>query len=216
MHCSSVVIGSCFEHNEDFASSRIKHECPRSAALKARTVTVEFLFIDTVILAGLPSHEDTFGELKGVDEPSANQEWTWIENTLANSTADYLWVAGHYPIWSVCEHGPTAVLVDQLKPMMIKYKATGYLSGHDHCLEYIDDGSGLVYVLSGAGRECCYSNTNMNAIPAGSLKYLLANSQTTIEGGFVSFQFSDTNLVVYYYDQSGNVLYTTPAISPRS
>ena len=26
---------------------------------------------------------------------------------------------------------------------------TGYASGHDHCLEYIDDNSGVVYVLSG-------------------------------------------------------------------
>eukprot|EP00042_Codosiga_hollandica_P026046 m.120433 g.120433 ORF g.120433 m.120433 type:complete len:52 (+) comp52077_c0_seq17:153-308(+) len=36
----------------------------------------------------------------------------------------------------------------------------------------------------------------MNAIPAGSLKHLLANSQTTIEGGFVSFQCVSVRLVL--------------------
>ncbi len=32
-----------------------------------------------------------------VDEKIATDQWTWIEETLANSTADYLWVTGHYP-----------------------------------------------------------------------------------------------------------------------
>jgi hypothetical protein len=45
-----------------------------------------------------------------------------IENTLAASTADFLIVGGHYPVWSVCEHGPTTVLVNQLKPLLEKYK----------------------------------------------------------------------------------------------
>ena len=58
-------------------------------------------------------------------------------------------MTGHYPVWSVCEHGPTAILVSQLKPMLEQYKVTGYASGHDHCLEYLDDGTGVVYVISG-------------------------------------------------------------------
>jgi hypothetical protein len=84
------------------------------------------------------------------DQKVADDQWTWIQQTLANSTADYLWVTGHYPVWSVCEHGPTQQLVDQLKPMLEQYKVTGYASGHDHCLEYLDEGLGVVYVLSGA------------------------------------------------------------------
>ena len=50
---------------------------------------------------------------------------------------------------SVCEHGPTAILVSQLKPMLEQYNVTGYASGHDHCLEYLDEGLGPVYVLAG-------------------------------------------------------------------
>ena len=32
----------------------------------------------------------------------------WLEDTLKASTASFLVVAGHYPVWSICEHGPTA------------------------------------------------------------------------------------------------------------
>eukprot|EP00042_Codosiga_hollandica_P031223 m.187604 g.187604 ORF g.187604 m.187604 type:complete len:88 (+) comp53579_c0_seq5:783-1046(+) len=71
---------------------------------------------------------------------------------------------------------------------MIKYRATGFMAGHDHCLEYLDDNSGLVYVLSGAGAHCCYSNTNMAEVPAKSLKFLVAEPSDTFFAGFVGFQ----------------------------
>jgi hypothetical protein len=88
------------------------------------------------------------------DKVLALDQWTWIEQTLGNSTADYLWVTGHYPVWSVCSHGPTYELVVLLKPLLEKYGVTGYASGHDHCLEYLDEGKGPVYVISGA--YSCY------------------------------------------------------------
>ena len=34
---------------------------------------------------------------------------------------DLLVVAGHYPVWSVCEHGPTSLLVSTLKPMFERH-----------------------------------------------------------------------------------------------
>ncbi len=49
--------------------------------------------------------------------------------------ADYLLVAGHYPVLSVAEHGPTKILVDRLMPMLYKYRVTAYMCGHEHNLE---------------------------------------------------------------------------------
>ena len=51
-------------------------------------------------------------------------------------------VGGHYPVWTGCAHAPTPVLVAKLKPLLEKYHATGYMCGHDHCEEYIDEGLG--------------------------------------------------------------------------
>jgi hypothetical protein len=41
------------------------------------------------------------------------------------------------------------------------------------------------------------------------------NAPKTVDGGFSSFKVTKTSMVVTYYDQAGNVLYTTPAIVPR-
>jgi tartrate-resistant acid phosphatase type 5 len=49
--------------------------------------------------------------------------------------ADYLLVAGHYPVYSVAEHGPTKQLVSRLMPLLHTYHANAYFSGHDHNLQ---------------------------------------------------------------------------------
>ena len=86
--------------------------------------------IDTVVLAGNSfSVEDgrelNGNELKGWDRKAeTDAQLAWIEATLRNSSAPYLVVAGHYPVHSICEHGPTAALVDHLQPLLEQYNVT--------------------------------------------------------------------------------------------
>ena len=56
------------------------------------------------------------------DAGLADAQLEWLERTLAASTAQYLVVAGHYPIYSICEHGPTPDLVERVKPLLEQYK----------------------------------------------------------------------------------------------
>eukprot|EP00047_Mylnosiga_fluctuans_P005924 m.243654 g.243654 ORF g.243654 m.243654 type:complete len:323 (+) comp14281_c0_seq1:457-1425(+) len=171
--------------------------------------TLHMIFIDTVALAGNTLDlADEFDQPRGpLNATAAEEQWDWIESKLAGSTADYLWVAGHYPVWSGCQHGPTTLLVDRLKPMLEKYRATGYFSGHDHCLEYIDDGTEPKYVLSGNGKMCCYAASKVTSCPADSIKFIVAGTQSSFIGGFNSVYLGTRSMDVLYHDQDGAILY---------
>lgn len=182
-------------------------------------MTAEFVMIDTVVLAGASYHDEvtnTAVNPKGPENAKlAEDQWSWIDATLKASTADYLFVGGHYPIYSGCIHGPTPVLIDRLKPMMVNANATAYLSGHDHCLEHMED-SDLPYILSGAADDCCYDLNNVPNLPTGILKYHLASDNNRgITGGYVTMSLTAQGAIATYRDQDGNELYTTRSFAPR-
>lgn len=54
--------------------------------------------IDTIVLAGLthPTLRD-YPPAGPASAARAEDEWQWIEDTLASSKADWIIVAGHYP-----------------------------------------------------------------------------------------------------------------------
>eukprot|EP01035_Chromulina_nebulosa_P023116 gene23116-29953_t len=104
---------------------------------------MDLVLIDTVDLAAMNSVQEE--AVPGYFDPLperlrsdglAKAQWDWIEEKMKASTADYLLVAGHYPVYSVCQHGPTQTLITNLKPLLTQYNGH-YLSGHDHCMEHI-------------------------------------------------------------------------------
>jgi len=183
-------------------------------------VTLDIVMIDTIDITGsIPvpeGHPDYFAPLPEVPRSANEQAWTWLEEQLAASKADYLLVGGHYPVYSVCEHGPTATLVTNLKPLLEQYGAH-YLSGHDHCMEHIVYNK-VNYIITGMGEECCYDNSNLAKNPSGSVQWYVAsnNKKSTYTAGFSSLTATTEGLTVSFYDQAGNLIYTTPSISPRS
>lgn len=99
------------------------------------TATVAILMIDTVTICG---NSDDFHDeqpLGPKDVAVARSQLSWLRKQMAKSKDDYLLVAGHYPVWSVGKHGPTACLVKLLQPLLQQHKATAYLCGHDHNLQ---------------------------------------------------------------------------------
>jgi 3',5'-cyclic AMP phosphodiesterase CpdA len=87
----------------------------------ATHTTIQFIFLDSVELAGNSDvhdpetgellHELAGDELLGpVNETLAAGQLLWLEDTLAHSTASYVIVATHYPVYSICEHGSTSKL----------------------------------------------------------------------------------------------------------
>merc|ERR1719440_1830221 len=133
--------------------------------------------IDTVTLAGNSQISGSNTQLNGcalpgaADKAFADKQLQWLEQTLNGSSADYLIVAGHYPVYSVCEHGPTAKLQSDVKPLLLKYKVSAFLAGHDHCAEHIDVGDGVQYHGIGSAAYHVKSEDHKDTLKPGQLKY---------------------------------------------
>ncbi|ETO36162.1 hypothetical protein RFI_00899 [Reticulomyxa filosa] len=92
------------------------------------------------------------------------EEWTWLKAQLASSTANYILVCGHYPIYSIAEHGPTWSLVEKLKPLLLEYQVSAYINGHDHTFEFIqfdskDEKEDYIAYVTVGGSHTCDSST---------------------------------------------------------
>lgn len=196
--------------------------------------TLTIIMLDTIMLCGNSDDyvdEKPRGPLRAVD---ANRQLTWLQERLARSKADFLLVAGHYPVWSVSEHGPTECLLQRLHPLLIKYKATAYLCGHDHnlqvgngmirlnilysstwllsvhmtvfLLQYIEE-SGVGYVVSGAGNFLDPDVRHWNHVPKGSVKFFTGQASTL--GGFVHAEVTKNKMIVTFFQAKGTSLYRT-------
>lgn len=178
--------------------------------------TVQFVMFDSVILSGnsqVPNGDQLPGDrLPGPeDKAAASAQLAWIEDTLARSEADYLVVAGHYPMYSICEHGPTESLQSELLPVLKLHEVSAYLSGHDHCQEYIDVGDGIQYHVIGSAHIGDSSTAHRHTLEDGQLKFHNEGK----EGGFASVSVSQDGLQVTHYDGFGHAIYTAPTQVPR-
>jgi len=187
--------------------------------------TAQFIMIDTVTLAG--NSEDEHGEsLMGdqytgpADVAAAGTQMDWINATLTASTADYIIMSGHFPVWSVCEHGPTSRLLTDLKPLLEKHQVAVYFAGHDHCEQHIDEGNFVQYHVVGAANQNQGSAKNRAKVPKADLKFLDIGTgliEHELEGGFASVKIDEAGLVVKHYrtkDSDYKLMYTAPAVPP--
>ncbi|XP_010871138.2 tartrate-resistant acid phosphatase type 5a isoform X2 [Esox lucius] len=173
-----------------------------------RTLTI--IMLDTVMLCGNSddfADEKPRGPLNAVD---ANRQLTWLQKRMAMSKADFLLVAGHYPVWSVSEHGPTQCLLKRLRPLLVKYKATAYLCGHDHNLQYLQE-SDVGYVVSGAGNFLDPDTRHWHHVPKNTLKFFTGQASTL--GGFVHAEVTKDKMTLTFLQAKGTSLYRT--VLPR-
>uniref|UniRef100_UPI00398F5E02 tartrate-resistant acid phosphatase type 5b n=1 Tax=Pristiophorus japonicus TaxID=55135 RepID=UPI00398F5E02 len=166
-------------------------------------VSVTILMIDTVVICGNTYQTN---QPKGPENPQlAQEQLQWIQQKLAHSRSDYLIVAGHYPVWSIGEHGPTPCLVDQLRPLLKKYNVTAYISGHDHSLQFIREGEGIAYIISGCGSFVDASTENKRKVPSDWLHFY--NSEMSALGGFILIQITAEQMFASYRQPHGLVVF---------
>ncbi|XP_072129585.1 tartrate-resistant acid phosphatase type 5b [Mobula birostris] len=172
-------------------------------------VSVTILMIDTVVICGNTYERN---QPIGPENPHlAQKQLQWIQKKLASSRADYLIVAGHYPVWSIGHHGPTPCLMDQLRPLLKTYNVTAYISGHDHSLQFIREDDGPAYVVSGSGSIVDKSTAHKKDIPDSWLQFY--NAEISALGGFTLIQIIPEQLLISYRQPYDTVVFQT--VLPR-
>lgn len=191
------------------------------------THLISILMLDTVQLCGNTPHDgDEFSSPKfhtEKDEYMSEFYFVEIENQLrkiASTYVPYIIVTGHFPVWSIAEHGPTDCLVEKLRPMLHKYKVSAYLNGHDHNLQHISDhylNQTVEYIVSGAADFVSDSTAHITNIPPGSLKFNWPSQKNHLffDGGFTLLKANDQNMTVSFMQSNGVELHQV-VIQPRS
>lgn len=171
--------------------------------------SIDIIMLDTVLLCGNTLSDFEHDQPKGpADFMVAQDQWTWLEQQLASSKADYLMVAGHYPVYSVAEHGPTKCLVERLDPLLYKYSVTAYISGHDHNLQHLQTSKGsqnMDYFVIGAANYVEYNTDHKHDVPKGSSKFVWADISEF--GGFAFFEATSKNMTFKFIDGERKELY---------
>ncbi|XP_006875210.1 PREDICTED: tartrate-resistant acid phosphatase type 5 [Chrysochloris asiatica] len=180
---------------------RLRFKVPRT------NVSVAIFMLDTVTLCG---NSDDFlsQQPEGPrDQALARTQLSWLKKQLASAKEDYVLIAGHYPVWSIAEHGPTHCLVKKLQPLLAMYGVSAYLCGHDHNLQYLQDEKGVGYVLSGAGNFMDPSKQHQHKVPDGYLRFHYGVEDSL--GGFAYLEIGPKEMSITYIEASGKSLFKT-------
>ena len=72
--------------------------------------------------------------------------------------------------------------------------------------------------VAGAGKECCYSPKNLNAVlnPGPPLFRMDRDQNYGAIGGFASYVVTAQNTTIRYHSDNGTVLYTGTPVKPRN
>mmetsp|Transcript_9282 Transcript_9282/g.13986 ORF Transcript_9282/g.13986 Transcript_9282/m.13986 type:complete len:443 (-) Transcript_9282:100-1428(-) len=171
------------------------------------------VYIDTCLLDPYAKDtEDILNNANWVEERTNQLEW--IDNTLAAAALKSNWivVAGHYPIYSIGEHGDDQYLIDDLLPLLLDHGVHAYFAGHDHLHQHIYK-DGLHHITSGnsAGRgpfdEHGYAYLGVSAATNQVLHWFL-------DCGFAITSVDKTHLNVTFVDNHGQVRYSASMGEP--
>ncbi len=111
-----------------------------------------FVYLDTN-----PLNDEYYEEEKYKDKV-ASQDTTkqlqWLDQTLANSTADWKIVTGHHPMYTGGKRADEPNYIkNHLDHIFAKHQVDLYLAGHEHDLQLIKPEGHTYHIVSGAGSE---------------------------------------------------------------
>jgi len=173
--------------------------------------SLDIVFIDTTLIAPEETYmtSTSAGVSYETQQTRKQEQLTCLEDYLSNSAADYLVVAGHYPIFSTGKNSPGDMtsMVEAVYPLLAKYNVDVYYAGHDHLLQHLSY-QGIDFVISGAAGKPDNSLTS-GISSAADMKFAVAT------GGFVYTEVTSGEMTMNFVDYTGAVLYTTTRAQTR-
>jgi len=157
---------------------------------------LECFFIDTSPM--IAEYKD-MPIMQSIHTQNVASQLKWLDESLDASKAQWKFVIGHHPIYSGgLGHGNQPEMIKLVRPILHKNDVQAYFAGHDHDLQHLRDDDLDLYV-SGAGSE----HRPVMKTP------LAAFGEST--SGFILVSVRRENMHVRYFDNLGNIIYTTTA-----
>jgi len=157
-------------------------------SIKRDNSTIQFVIFDTTVWISTDTNDTVTQAEKPVQEE-------WLYDKLYHSSADWLFVFGHHPVYSF--HAD----VDGMAPLMETFrisKVDAYFAGHDHDLQHsVNNDVNFIVSGGGAKRETYPSRT-----PTGGRWFMN-------EPGFTVTQVWAERATTRFIDREGRVRYTT-------
>ncbi len=165
LHCPwYVVLGNHDYHGNvqaqiDYDTVSQRWTCPARYYTQTITededgdeVSVLLVVIDTSPFQS--SYYDNPSHYSDATKQDTARQMRWLDSVLRTARADWVIVAGHHPMYTGGKRkGSPSDIEKRFKSVFEKYKVAAYVAGHEHDLQYHDDGSGIAYIVSGAGSE---------------------------------------------------------------
>jgi len=126
--------------------------------------------------------------------PKPSRQLSWLDAQLSQSRATWKVVVGHHPIHSGGRHGGSAVLAQDVEPLLEKHGVQVYICGHDHSLQHIRAG-GTHHICSGSGAS------------AGDVSHIDGTLFAAARPGFATFTLQAGAMRLGFRGADGATLY---------
>ena len=140
-----------------------------------------------------------------------SKQYQWLDQTLASSTAPWIFIFGHVGIYTTGYHGQWSAEPKQIAPLLEKYAALGkriiYFCGDDHSFEHLYK-DGVHYVRPGCGRDANYTQQTQLLDYQYSLFYNQVSCFSIID-----MSASADTVSLKAYDLQGNIFYSYDFLS---
>ena len=155
--------------------------------------SIRFVMIDTSPFVFFYHRDPKYRE---VNKQDPAKTVAFADSVLAQSHETWKVVVGHHPAYtSDLNHGSTYGLIEQIVPLLRKYKVDFYLNGHVHKFEHLQR-DGVDYMVTTTGIKSRWTN------PWFFAKYVGRSL------GFTVCSVTSNTFAFYFLNEKGETLYS--------